>query len=159
MFEAARTGRVLTAVGLATTLCIGSCAKKTGDPIRALVDEIAEAAEERDADEVAARLSDAFRGQETLGKADAIAALRRYFAAYETIDLEVFDVESEPGDESTRVRTRIGFTGTAQKAFGLQGLLPPSAVYRFDFDARDEGGVWRVTRASWEMSSPPSPAP
>lgn len=135
------------------------CAKPSGDPIRALVDEIAEAGEDRDADRVAARISDAFRGQETLGKADAIAALRRYFAAYESIDLEVFDVDSEPGDGKTRVRTRIGFTGTAQKAFGLRGLLPPSAVYRFDFDAREEGGVWRVTRASWEVSAPPSAAP
>jgi hypothetical protein len=155
MFEAARAGVVFTAVGLATTLSVASCAKKTGDPVRALVDEIAEAAEERNADRLAARLSDAFRGQDTLGKADAIAALRRYFAAYESIDLEVFDVESEPGDGTTRVRTRVGFTGMAQKAFGLQGLLPPSAVYRFDFDARDEGGVWRVTRASWEVVPTP----
>lgn len=144
---------------LVTALSAASCAKPSGDPMRALVDEIAEAGEDRDADRAAARISDTFRGQETLGKADAIAALRRYFAAYESIDLEVFDVESEPGDGKTRVRTRIGFTGTAQKAFGLQGLLPPSAVYRFDFDAREEGGVWRVTRASWEMSAPPSAAP
>lgn len=148
-----------SALLLTAALAAGACAKPSGDPIRALVDEVAAAAEDRDADAVAARLSDTVVGQHGLAKADIVAALRRYFAAYESIDLEVFDVVPETGDGVTRVRTRVGFTGTAQKAFGLQGLLPPSAVYAFDFDAREEGGVWRVTRASWELAQAPSPAP
>ena len=150
---------VATTLLLSAALAAGSCSKPSSDPIRALVGEVAAAAEDRDADAVATRLSDTFQGQHALAKADIVAALRRYFAAYESIDLEVFDVVPETADGVTRVRTRVGFTGTAQKAFGLQGLLPPSAVYTFDFDARDEGGVWRVTRASWELAQAPSPAP
>ena len=149
----------MSALLLSAALTAASCSKPSGDPIRALVDEVAAAAEDRDADAVAARLSDAFQGQQALAKADIVAALRRYFAAYESIDLEVFDVLPETADGVTRVRTRVGFTGTAQKAFGLQGLLPPSAVYTFDFDARDEGGVWRVTRASWELAAQGAEAP
>jgi hypothetical protein len=131
------------------------CGRKPSDPVRELIDEIADAAEDRDADRVAARLSEAFRGQETIPRADMAASLRRYFAAYESIDVEVFDLEVTPGDGMARVRTRVGFTGQANRAFGLGGLLPPSAVYRFDVEARDEGGVWRVTRASWEQAAAP----
>ena len=119
--------------------------------MRALVDDLVEAAEARDAEGVLARLSGAFQAQGNLSKVDVAASLRRYFAAYESIDLEVFDVVSEPADSGgAHVRVRVGFKGTAQKALGLEGLLPPSAVYAFDLDAHDEGGQWRVTHASWE---------
>jgi hypothetical protein len=145
-------------VALAAAFAAPACARPSTDPVRALMDELVAAAEDRDADRFAARLSDGFRGQDSLAKADMQAALRRYFAAYETIDLEVFDVVSEPADGATRVRTRIGFSGKGTRAFGLEGLLPPSAVYRFDLDARDEAGTWRVTRATWEIAAPDAPA-
>jgi hypothetical protein len=128
-----------------------SCGRTPSDPVRAVISAIAEAAEERDAEAVLAHLSETFRGQESLGKADVAGSLRRYFAAYESIDLEVFDVEVERADGVAQVRTRVGFTGQANRAFGLGGVLPPSAVYRFDVQARDEGGVWRVASARWEQ--------
>jgi hypothetical protein len=145
-----RTRRaVLTSIVAALA---AACGHRSADPVRAMVDDLVDAAEERDADAVLARLSGGFQAQGHLSKPDVAASLRRYFAAYESIDLEVFDMLSEPGDAGgTHVRVRVGFTGTAQKAFGLQGLLPPSAVYAFDLDTRDEGGQWRVTRASWEV--------
>ena len=138
-------------------LAVG-CGSGSSDPVRALVDEVAEAAEDRDADRVLARISEGFRGQGSLGKVDLAGSLRRYFAAYETIDLEVFDVEVQAGEGATQVRTRVGFTGQANRAFGLGGLLPPSAVYRFDVEAKDEGGVWRVTAAQWEQVTAPAAA-
>ena len=144
---------------LAALLALVACSRKPADPVRALVDELAAAAEDRAPDRVLARLGDGFRGQGNLTKADVAASLRRYFAAYESIDLEVFDVETEPGEGVTRIRTRVGFSGKAQKAFGLDGLLPPSAVYAFDLDARDEGGTWRVVRADWEVNPGPAASP
>ena len=126
--------------------------------MRGLVDDLVEAAEARDADRVLSRLGGGFQGQGGLSKVDVAASLRRYFAAYESIDLEVFDVETEGGDGVTHIRTRVGFSGKAQKAFGLDGLLPPSAVYAFVLDARDEGGTWRVTRATWEVLTGPDAA-
>jgi hypothetical protein len=149
---------VACGVALAAALATAACTRPSKDPVRALVDELVAAAEARDADRVAARLSDGFRGQDSLAKADMQASLRRYFAAYETIDLEVFDVVAEPAGGVTRVRTRIGFSGKGIRGFGLEGLLPPSAVYRFDLDARDEAGTWRVTRATWEIAAPDAPA-
>jgi hypothetical protein len=138
---------------IAATVAGVACAGKPADPAQALVEDVAEAAEDRDAGRVLARLADGFQGQGGLSKADVAASLRRYFAAYESIDLEVFDLVTEPGDGVTRIRTRVGFSGQAQKGLGLEGLLPPSAVYAFDVDARDEDGSWRITRAAWEQTT------
>jgi hypothetical protein len=157
VFTTSRRALLCTLAAVGSALAAPACARKAGDPVRALLDDLVAAAEDRDADRLVALLSDSFRGQDTLAKADAHAALRRYFAGYETIDLEVFDVVTEPVEGATRVRTRIGFSGKGLKAFGLEGLLPPSAVYRFDLDARDEGGTWRVSRAAWEVLPPPAP--
>ena len=52
------------------------------------------------------------------------------------------------------MRCVVEFSGQARKAFGLEGLLPPSAVYRFDLDVADEGGAWRVRGATWEPAEP-----
>ena len=115
-----------------------------------LLSALESAAEARDADAFVARLSERFLGQDDLGKSDAHAALRRYFAAYESIALERHDLERTRQDGSARVRCTVAFTGTTRRAFGLENLLPPSALYRFDLTARDEGGTWRVSRAAWE---------
>ena len=151
---------VLTGGGLLVLSGTAPAREPPPIPSRALVDDVAAAAEDRDADRVARPPERRVPGPEALGQGRIVAAsLRRYFAAYESIDLEVFDVQTEAGDGVTQIRTRVGFTGKAQKAFGLEGLLPPSAVYAFDFDARDEGGVWRVTRASWEVVTGRTPTP
>jgi hypothetical protein len=49
----------------------------------------------------------------------------------------------------------VEFSGHARKAFGLEGLLPPSAVYRFDLEVGEEGGAWRVRGATWEPAEVP----
>ena len=41
---------------------------------------------------------------------------------------------------------------------GLDGLLPPEAVYRFDLDTAEEDGTWRVRSTRWEqVTATPSP--
>ncbi|MGD8894667.1 MAG: hypothetical protein PVJ73_01395, partial [Acidobacteriota bacterium] len=78
----------------------------------------------------------------------------RYFAAYESVSLEVYGVEVERETTSARVRCVVEFAGRARQLGGLRGLLPPAAVYRFDLGVADEAGVWRVREASWEMVRP-----
>ena len=134
------------------------CSRAARDPVQAMLEDLAAAAEARAADRVLGRLSDAFQGRGAIPKAEIGPMLRRYFAGYESIGIELHNVEIEHQDDSARVRCVVAFSGHPRKAFGLEGLLPPSAVYRFDLEAADEGGTWRVKRASWEPAEPPSPS-
>jgi hypothetical protein len=70
------------------------------------------------------------------------------------VGIDVYGVETEREGTSARVRCVVEFSGKARQAFGLEGLLPPSAVYRFDLDAVDEGGVWRVRGTTWTPAEP-----
>ena len=126
-----------------------ACSRAPADPVAALLGELEGAAEARDAGRFAARLSPDFRGADGLGRPETLAQLRRYFAAYESIGIEVYGVETEGHGTSAHVRCVVEFSGKARQAFGLGGLLPPSAVYRFELDVADEAGTWRVREATW----------
>lgn len=112
------------------------------------------AAESRDADRFGERLSEDFRGPRELPRAEALATLRRYFAAYESVDLEVFGIEVDRDGTRAQVRCVVEFAGRARQLGGLKGLLPPAAVYRFELGVAEEAGVWRVQRATWEPVAP-----
>jgi hypothetical protein len=129
-------------------LAVG-CSRAPADPVEALLAELEAAAEARDADRFGVRLAPAFQSGQGLGRPEALAQLKRTLAAYESVGIEVYGVESERDGEAARVRCVVEFSGQARQAFGLQGLLPPSAVYRFDLDVAEEGGTWRVRGATW----------
>lgn len=120
------------------------------DPILQLLDDLERTAEQRDAAAFMSRLSERFQGAERLDRSAAAALLRRQFAAYESIALEVYGVEVSPGQAAARVRCWVEFSGRGRQAFGLQGLLPAEAAYRFELDLAEEEGTWRVLAASWE---------
>lgn len=141
--------RSLAATALIVLALAPACSRRPADPVAALLAELEQAAEERDAERFAERLSADFRASDGLGRAEALAQLKRYFAAYESVALEVYGVETEKEGAITRVRCVVEFSGKARQAFGLQGLLPSSAVYRFDLGVAGEGGVYRVRDAAW----------
>jgi len=144
--------RALLAVALALA---AGCSRAPADPVEALLAELQAAAEARDAERFSARLAPAFQGGQGLGRPEALAQLKRHFAAYESVALEVYGVESDRDGQAARVRCVVEFSGEARKAFGLEGLLPPSAVYRFDLDVAEEGGSWKVRAATWEQAEAP----
>jgi hypothetical protein len=131
-----------------------ACSRDPSDPIQELLEELEAAAEARDADRFGARLSEGFQGARGTGRADSLATLRRYFAAYESVGLEVYGVEVDRDAAMAEVRCVVEFAGRARQLAGLQGLLPPAAVYRFELGVAEEDGVWRVARASWERVQP-----
>ena len=151
--------RALAAATLLVLALIPACSRKPADPVAALLAELEAAAEKRDAERFGERLSSEFRSGDGLGRPEAIALLRRWFAAYESVGLEVYGVETERDGGSARVRCVVEFSGRARPALGLGGLLPPSAVYRFELDAVDEGGVWRVRGATWTPAEPEESRP
>jgi hypothetical protein len=140
--------RALAAAALAALL--PACSGPPKDPVAALLAELEAAAEARDADRLAERLSTGFEGLHSIGRAEAVAQLRRYFAAYEKVAIDVYGVEAERDGGTAHVRCVVEFSGHGRQAFGLEGLLPPSAAYRFDLELAHEAGTWRVLRAAWE---------
>lgn len=144
----ARRGALLT---LAFAL---ACSGTPDDPVEELQAELESAAEDRDAERFGARLSESFRGPRGLSRAEAVVRLRRYFAAYESVDLEVYGVEVERDADTAAVRCVVELAGRARSIGGLKGLLPPAAVYRFELDVAAEAGVWRVQQALWERVRP-----
>jgi len=146
-----------TAAGLFTpvlVVCLG-CGTKA-DPVQALVEDLEEAAEDKSADGIRDRLTDDFRGQGGVNRAEATAQLRRYFAAYEKVEIEVYDVSVQRGDGAADVAFRVEFSGDALSVGGLGGLLPPGAAYRFDLHVVERAGAWKVQRAAWEALAPPA---
>jgi hypothetical protein len=141
---------------LALVLALAAgCSRAPADPVEALLAELEAAAAARDAERFGERLAPAFQGGPGLGRAEAIAQLKRTFAAYDSVAIEVYGKETERDGAAARVRCVVEFSGQGRKAFGLEGLLPPSAVYRFDLDLAEEGGAWRVRGATWEPAEAP----
>jgi hypothetical protein len=139
---------------LLSVAALPACSRTPADPVPALLAELEAAAEARDADRFGERLAPAFRGGDGLDRTAALALLKRDFAAYESVAIDVYGIETERDGASARVRCVVEFSGRARQAFGLEGLLPPSAVYRFELDVADEGGGWRVRGATWEPAEP-----
>jgi len=131
-----------------------ACSRPPADPVEALLAELEAATEARDAERFAERLAPAFRGAHGLGRAEALAQLKRYFAAYESVAIDVYGVEAERDGPTARVQCVVEFSGRARQAFGLEGLLPPSAAYQFDLEVADEDGIWRVRGATWAPAEP-----
>jgi hypothetical protein len=151
--------RAIAASGLLLAALASSCSRAPADPIAGLLAELEAAAEARDAERFAARLSPGFRGMHSIGRPEALAQLKRYFAAYESVAIDVHGVEIERDGTAASVACVVEFSGQAQSAFGLEGLLPPSAAYRFRLEVADAAGEPRVEGALWEPAEAPPRAP
>ena len=135
-------------------LTLGAC-RSQPDPVLALVEALRTGAEDRDAPAIADRLADDFKGNGSVDKAEATATVRRYFAAYESVHLAVYDVTvTRRTDAEAELGFRAEFKGAARRIGGLDGFLPPSAVFRFDLRLTRRGAEWKVTGADWRPVEP-----
>jgi hypothetical protein len=133
-------------------LAVTSGCGESGDPVRGALDRMAEAAEDRDAGKVLEHLAAEFQAADGSGRADAELTLRRYFAAYARLDVEITEVEIERAPNAARARFVAALSGKPRTVGGLEGWLPRSSRYRFDLRLapEGEGGRWVVTWAAWE---------
>jgi Domain of unknown function (DUF4440) len=153
-FSFRQSGALALAGALACAGLVPSCSRTPKDPVQALLAELEEAAEDRDAERFAERLAPSFQAAGAMGRPEAVATLKRYFAGYESVNLTVYGTEVERAGAAARVRTIVEFSGRARKLAGLEGLLPPEAVYRFDLRMAEEGGEWKVQSAKWNAVEP-----
>ena len=117
--------------------------------MRAVLDRMVAAAHARDAADVMANVGADFQAADGSSRADDEALLRRYFAAYESLDVRLEDVQIERSENAARVRLRAVMSGKPRDVAGLAGLLPSSAKYDFDLRMSRDGGSWKVAWASW----------
>ena len=150
MTETARRFRAAAAVLVLLVASATGCGEKS-DPVRQALDRLVAAAKDRDAGDFVEGLAPDFRADDGTGRADAEATLRRYFAAYESLDVRISDVSVERAADAARVRFRADLSGKPRSVGGLEGLLPAKSAYRFDLRlSPGEGGRWLVTWAAWE---------
>lgn len=127
------------------------------DPTLATLAALEEAAEDRDAVAFGARLSADFGALGGMNRTAILSQLRRYFAAYENVAIEVYDVAV--ADDSPVVSFVVEFSGRPRQIGGLSGFLPPGAVYRFELELVESGpGHLLVRDATWEPLPLPSEA-
>jgi hypothetical protein len=119
---------------------------------RTLVDDLRAAAEDRNADVIGLRLNGDFRGTGGIDRAQALETLKRYFTAYQTLRVDVSDVDiTRPSSRIADVRCRVEFRGTAKRVAGMDALLPPTAVYRVDLHVIwPMTPDWMVQTAEWQ---------
>lgn len=129
-------------------LAICGCADK-GDPIRRSLDGMAKAAHNRDVGAFMRRVAQNFEAADGSGRADAEAMLRRFFDAYESLNVTIHDVSIERGENVARARFRAELSGRPRRIGGLDGLLPSSTAYDFDLRLVRDGAAWKVAWASW----------
>jgi hypothetical protein len=131
---------------LVLAFCVAACGGSPRDPVQRLIDDIAKAAESRDAAAVGERLSEDFQGEGGVAKAETIAMARQYLGGYERVTVGVFDLQR---GEAGRVKFRVEFAGKPKEVGGLAALLPSTAVYAFELEFAGEGKDLKVRRAAW----------
>jgi hypothetical protein len=123
--------------------------REEADPVRSTLERIRKAAEARDSAGVLENLTSDFRDDTGGGAGDVSEALRRYFAAYKVIRLQMRDITIERAAEAARARFQVAFSGQPRIG-GLDGLLPSASTYKFDVRLVPEGKLWKVASAGWE---------
>lgn len=138
--------RVLAASALFAALA--SCHRK-GDPVREAVDDLAAAARDRDAAAFMKQVAPDFQGADGSRRADVEEMVRRYFAAYESLDVKLEEMTIERSENAALVRFRADLSGRARKIGGLDGILPSSSKLRVEARLAPHDGRWQLEWASW----------
>ncbi len=144
---------LLLALLLATPLAT-DCGGPAIDPVARLLDDIAVAATQHDAEAIVAALADGFSGQGGLGRSEVAAELRRYFGLYENVEVGLADVVIERSGGRATARFRAVFAGKPKAISGPAGLLPDAERFSFETSVVEEGGAWRIAAATWERLGP-----
>lgn len=118
--------------------------------MRQTLDEIVAAAEKTDDAAVLERISESFRGPGGEAKAELAGEVKRYFFAYESLDVSLSDVVIERGPDRARAVFVAGLSGTVKKVGGLDGILPRSSRWKFEVNLVLEDKRWRIASGKWE---------
>lgn len=130
-------------------LLLLACHKE--DPIAGAIQQVASAAEDRDAGAVVELLASSY-ADEGGGRAEVGNTLRRYFFAYRSLNVSIKDLQTWENGPVGQARFRADFTGVPKEIGGIDQLLPASASYQFEVWLVREGGDWKISAAKWQSN-------
>jgi hypothetical protein len=119
------------------------------DPVQALLEDLQEAAEERDGDAVGRLLAADFTAGDGSDREALTRTAKQYLAAYRALDVEFSEPEVNRRGPSARIKFRAKITGVGTSFGGMGDLVPKQATYDFDLTARETEDGWKVASASW----------
>jgi hypothetical protein len=144
---------LLAAEALVSIAILVAACGKGSDPVRDCLEGVTRAAHKRDAGALFERVTADFQSGEGASRAQAQDLARRYFAAYEKLDVTLSDVQIERSDNAARARFRAELSGQLRKIAGLDALFPRSSTYDFDVRLVPEDGKWKIAWAEWREAS------
>ncbi len=145
--------RLLVAFITSTVFAALAACHRDGDPVRETIDGLAGAAKDRDAAAFMKGIAPDFEGFGGSRRPDVEEMVRRYFAAYESLDVTLEDVTIERSEGAALVRFRADLSGRARKIGGLDGILPSSSKLRVEARLAPHDGRWQIEWASWSDGS------
>lgn len=146
------TRRLVPFLALPLLLALVSC-RKEADPVRATIESLESAAEDRDAEAAGALLAAAYADAQHSDHAAALLTIRRYFAAHESISASFSDLVVDRKPDLARATFTASFDGSPRKLGALSEMLPRSAKVRFEMNLAPEGDGWKVVWATWSLVS------
>jgi len=141
------------AAAVALLLAAAAGCRRPNDPVRAVVESLAAAANRRDAAAVVSCLASDFRAADSASRAGIEAELRRRFSMYRAMEIEVAGLSIERGPDAARVRFEARIFGEPRALGGLGAELPRRGRLRFDLLLAPEQGVWKVRTADWREAT------
>lgn len=143
---------------LATALVLGLAAlplscRKEEDPVRATIEALEAAVDDRDADAAGSLLAAAYSDGEHADRAAAVLTIRRWFTAYESVSASFSDLAIDRKPDAARATFVATFDGAPRKVGALEAMLPRSAKVSFEMNLVPEEGRWRVAWAGWTLVS------
>lgn len=132
---------------------LASCGKEA-DPIRATIEALERAVEDRDADDAGALFAASYSDAEHADRDAALLTVRRYFAAYERISVSFSDLVVDRKPDLARATFTATFDGSPRKLGALDAMLPRTATVRFEMNLVPDQGRWKIAWAGWRLVSP-----
>jgi hypothetical protein len=115
--------------------------------VRAVIESMEAAAEQRDAGELMEHISANYRDAQGQDRAEASRYARGYFIANQSVHLLTRIQSLEfPAPDEARVKLQVGMAGRAGEQ-GAGGLT--ADLYDFDLALIREGGEWKLSYADW----------
>jgi hypothetical protein len=131
-------------------LLLASCADEASpeQQIRALIEQMELATEDRDVGDVVALLSPQYRDARGNGPEDVGRAIRGYFIANQSIHLLTRVQEiSFPQNDEARATVLVGMVGREADAASAWNLA--ADLYEFELALIREDDEWRISWAEW----------